>query len=45
MLHGFLISREKAPFEVPNENFMAIILNNTDKEIVGIVEYAKEFGI
>lgn len=35
----------KAPFEVPNENFMAIKLNNTDKEIIGIVEYAKEFGI
>lgn len=35
----------KAPFEVSNENFMAIKLNNTDKEIIGIVEYAKEFGI
>lgn len=35
----------KAPFEVPNENFMAIKLNNTDKEIIGVVEYAKEFGI
>lgn len=35
----------KAPFEVPNENFMAIKLNNTDKEIIGIVEYAKEFEI
>lgn len=35
----------KAPFEVPNENFMAIKLNHTDKEIIGIVEYAKEFGI
>lgn len=35
----------EAPFEVPNENFMAIKLNNTDKEIIGIVEYAKEFGI
>lgn len=35
----------KAPFEVPNENFMAIRLNNTDKEIIGIVEYAKKFGI
>ncbi|MCI8749636.1 MAG: N-acetyltransferase, partial [Lachnospiraceae bacterium] len=35
----------KAPFEVPNKNFMAIKLNNTDKEIFGIVEYAKEFGI
>ncbi len=35
----------KAPFEVPNENFMAIKLNNTDAKITGIVEYAKEFGI
>ena len=35
----------KAPFEVPNENFMAIKLNDTDAEITGIVEYAKEFGI
>lgn len=35
----------KAPFEVPNENFMAMKLNNTDKEINGIVKYAKEFGI
>lgn len=35
----------KAPFAVSNENFMAIKLNNTDKEIIGIVEYAKEFGI
>ena len=35
----------KAPFEVPNENFMVIKLNNTDNEIIGIVEYAKEFGV
>ncbi len=35
----------KAPFEVPNENFMAIKLNDTDVEIKGTVEYAKEFGI
>ena len=35
----------KAPFEVPNENFMAIKLNNTDNEIIGIVKYAKEFGV
>ena len=35
----------KAPFEVANENFMAIKLNDTDIEITGIVEYAKEFGI
>ncbi len=35
----------KAPFEVQNENFMAIKLNDTDVEIKGTVEYAKEFGI
>ena len=35
----------KAPFEVPNENYMAIKLNDTNAEIAGIVEYAKEFGI
>ena len=35
----------KAPFEVPNENFMAIKLNDTDAEIAGTVEYAKEFEI
>lgn len=35
----------KAPFEVPNENFMATKLNNTDIDITGTVEYAKEFGI
>lgn len=35
----------KAPFEVANENFMAIKLNHTDKEIIGTVKYAKEFGI
>lgn len=35
----------KAPFEVSNENFMAIKLNDTNQEINGIVEYAKEFGI
>ena len=35
----------KAPFEVSNENFMAIKLNDTDVEIKGIVQYAKEFGI
>ena len=35
----------KAPFEVPNENFMAIKLNDFDKEITRTVEYAKEFGI
>ena len=35
----------KAPFEVSNENFMAIKLNDTDVEIKGTVQYAKEFGI
>lgn len=35
----------KAPFEVPDENFMAIKLNDTDTEVRGIVKYAKEFGI
>ena len=35
----------KAPFEVPNENYMAIKLNETDTKITGTVEYAKEFGI
>lgn len=35
----------KSPFDVPNENFMAIKLNDFDKEIIGTVEYAKEFGI
>ena len=35
----------KAPFEVSNENFMAIKLNDTDVEIKGIVQYAKGFGI
>ena len=35
----------KAPFEVANENFMAIKLNDTEVEIKGVVEYAKEFGI
>lgn len=35
----------KAPFEVPSENFMAIKLNDANKEIKGTVKYAKEFGI
>lgn len=35
----------KAPFEVPNENFMAIKLNDANMRIEGLVEYAKEFGI
>ena len=35
----------KEPFDVPNENFMAIKLNDTNTEIKGIVKYAKEFGV
>ena len=35
----------KAPFEVSDENFMVIKLNDFDKEIVGTVKYAKEFNI
>lgn len=35
----------EAPIKVPNENFMAIKLKDTDIEIKGIVKYAKEFGI
>lgn len=45
---GYVTANEygiKAPFEVPSKNFMAIKLNSTDKQITGIVEYAKEFGI
>lgn len=34
-----------APFEVDSNNFMAKRLNNTDKEINGVVNYAKEFKI
>ena len=34
-----------APFEVPNEDFMAIKLNDTNKEITGVVKYAEEFEI
>ena len=35
----------QAPFDVSNENFMAIKLNEVDTEIKGVVQYAKEFGI
>ena len=35
----------QAPFDVANENFMAIKLNEADTEIKGVVQYAKEFGI
>ena len=34
-----------APFEVDGNNFMVKRLNNTDKEINGVVNYAKEFKI
>lgn len=45
---GYIPAKEygiKAPFEVTDENFMAIQLNNIDTEINGVVEYAREFGI
>ncbi len=32
-----------APFEVPDENFMAISLNGNDEKVNGTVEYVKEF--
>lgn len=35
----------KAPFDVPDENFMAINLNHSNVPINGVVKYAKEFGI
>ncbi|MGL5750983.1 MAG: GNAT family N-acetyltransferase [Paraclostridium sp.] len=31
-----------APFDVPNENFMALSLNDAEKNYNGTVEYAKE---
>lgn len=45
---GYVSAKEYgivAPFDVPDENFMAIKLNDTDIEIKGIVQYAKEFII
>lgn len=45
---GYVSAKEYgivAPFDVPDENFMAIKLNDTDIEIKGIVQHAKEFGI
>ena len=45
---GYVSAKEYgivASFDVPDENFMAIKLNDTDIEIKGIVQYAKEFGI
>ena len=35
----------KAPFDVPSENFMACMLNETGVEIHGTIKYAPEFGI
>lgn len=35
----------KAPFEVQDENFMAIKLVETNENIGGIIEYNKAFGI
>ena len=35
----------QAPFDVADENFMAIKLNDADTGIQGVVQYAKEFGI
>ena len=45
---GYVSAKEYgivAPFDVPDENFMAIKLNDTDIEIKGIFQYAKEFII
>ena len=45
---GYVSAKEYgivAPFDVPDENFMAIKLNDTDIEIKGVVQYAKEFEI
>ena len=45
---GYIPAKEYgivAPFDVPDENFMAIKLNDTDIEVRGIVQYAKEFGV
>jgi predicted N-acetyltransferase YhbS len=35
----------KAPFDVPDENFMAIRLNSGAEKLEGIVKYDKAFGI
>lgn len=35
----------KAPFDVPDENFMAIKLNDREKRIKGIIRYDIAFGI
>ncbi len=35
----------KAPFDIPNENFMAIKLNDRAKRIKGVIKYDIAFGI
>lgn len=35
----------KAPFDVPDENFMACVLDETGAAIHGTLQYAPEFGI
>lgn len=35
----------RAPFDVPDENFMAMKLNKDAEEILGVVQYDKAFGI
>ncbi len=35
----------KPPFDVSSENFMAVKLSDSVKDINGIVEYAREFGV
>lgn len=35
----------KAPFDVPRENFMTCMINNTGAALHGTIQYAPEFGI
>ena len=35
----------KAPFDVPDENFMAVRLNDKAENLNGTVQYDKAFGI
>ena len=35
----------KAPFDVPSENFMVCMIDETGDELHGIIKYAPEFGI
>lgn len=35
----------RAPFDVPKENFMVYIINETGADMHGTIKYAKEFGI